>query len=215
MPLPRIALLLVASVLLLGGCAQPEPLPEGLTSAEVDSYQHEQSELWWNSMFPGEPMPVVEARGYVDPASESSEITDCILAAGLPGLQEHNGSIVQGDMNSTETRASNRLQWECAAAYPYRSDDPEALGLYSDAQLAYLGTYFIDTLAPCLKLMGYRLDAVPTVKFIVDNGPYPQWVPYYVMKPTPETAGEWALVDYRCPPPRIGTFWRPGLDYQF
>lgn len=186
-----------------------------MSQDEALEYIDRQNAIWWNSMFPGEPVPVVEVRGYLDPLDTGSEVNDCIQAANLPGVTVgDDGGVVFGDMNSTDTRAFNRVQWECSAAYPYDVSDPESLGLYSDEQLTYLAHYFLNDLAPCLRLMGYRVEAQPSVRFIVDNGPYPQWVPYYVMKPQPTTNAEWERVDFRCPPPAIGEFYRPGLDYQ-
>jgi len=204
-------LAIVASTMLLAGCAAAPQLPAGPTQAEVKKTVYEQNLRWWLSIAPGEPMPVIEPVRYLDPDEDGHEITDCIVNAQLPGIMGDEDAFF-GNISPEAQHQFDRVQFACSMLYPWDMSDPEALGILSPAQLDYLRVYFVERLAPCLELMGYSTGFVPEPDQFAPDG-YMQWVPYYSMSPQPQTEREWLLIDSRCPPPPIGEYWRPGLDY--
>lgn len=207
----RAAVAAVASVLLLAGCAQPPALPTGLTDDEVTAIFAEQNAQWWMTIYPDEPLPVVERVEYINPF-ESTEIVECIIAAHVPGVVADGGGFAFQPTDPVVERLYALAQYTCSMKYPYDPAFAEQLGLYSDAQLEYLYAYFTERLEPCLKSIGARVYLHPTREEFLANAPYLSWNPYDAIE-QPNTAEEWQQLDYRCPPPPIGFFWRAGVHY--
>lgn len=210
MDLRPVALLLAASTLLVSGCARQQSLPEGPPPEEVKAILDEQHEQWWTSMFPNEPMPEVEPVEYIDVRTPSTLVTDCIVAAQLEGVRVSGGRISFEAMANAQEDRFNRVQFECSLRYPYDPSRPDLLGIFSIEQLEYLYADFTKRLVPCLTVQGYRINVVPPYRTFVRNAPYLTWEPYFAIVPQPVTAQQWQRVDYSCPPPKIGFFWRPG-----
>lgn len=185
----------LAATAVLAGCASPRALPPSATPAEVRAVIAEQNRQWWDSIAPGEPMPVIEPIEYADPKGIN------------PGLNECMSSI-----DTTVQGSWDRAMFTCSMLYPYDYAEPEAFGIYSRAQLEFLYDYFSRRLSPCLEFLGYEVPEGPSLEGFT-AGEFSGWTPYYAMRPTPLTAAEWRRIDLRCPVPPIGVFYRPGLDY--
>jgi len=194
----RRALAVGASVLLLAGCASPT-MPEPLTLAEVKQKMAEGQTEWWNSMFPGEPEPVVEPVEYTAGQAAVDKVMECMKEADLPDVQYSNGGFTVTSVEKAAQDAANRQYFICNAMYP---PDPEHAGYLSEDELRWIFYYNRERLVPCLQLLGY-----PIVNLTTDYaGGY--WVPYYEMGPLP-TEDEWDMIDLRCPPSPVGPNWRP------
>jgi len=209
----RAAAIALACVLAVSGCAARQPLPQGPTVDEVTAILDRQHEQWWNSMFPDEPMPEVEPIEFLNVLKPSTVVSDCILAAGLDGVRPTGQGISFGAMEAAEEARFNRVQFECSLRYPYDPARPDLLGIFSVDQLEYLYTDFTKRLVPCLTLQGYRVAVVPPYRTFVRDAPYLTWEPYFAIVPQPTTPQQWQRIDFVCPPPAIGFFWRPGIDY--
>lgn len=201
----------VASVLLLAGCAQTPVAPAGLTADEVTAILAEQNAVWWTSVYPEEPPPNVEVVEYVNPY-ESTEIIDCILAAHVPGVVADGGGFTFQPTDPVVERLYALAQYTCSMKYPYDPAFAEQMGLYSDEQLEYLYAYFTERLEPCLTANGERVYVHPTREEFLANAPYLSWSPYDAIEQR-ETPEEWAQLDFRCPPPSVAYLWRSGVNY--
>src|SRR5688500_9159312 len=106
---PRLApmLMIVASAILLSGCAQATELPAGPTEAEVKAIIDRQNRSWWQSIAPNEPYPEIEPIQYLLPGESDRALTDCFDA------------IPTGDQESWE-----RATFVCSMQYPYTISDP-------------------------------------------------------------------------------------------
>ena len=199
---------LAASVLLLAGCAPAPDLPAPITYAEAKKRAYERNVDWWQSMFPDEPMPEVEPIEFLDPGEPSTKVIDCIRDAGFENLTEDVdiGTAIGGRADDL-----NRVQFVCALQYPYDLSDPENLsdlGMLSDDQLAWIWEYNRSRLVPCLRMLGYRVDSRDG-EYVPGNEDL--WIPYFDMTPLPQTEGEWARLNLRCPPSPVGPVIQPGL----
>lgn len=196
---------LVASTVLMTGCAPAPELPRGLTDAEVQEIVDAQNAQWWAEMFPNEPQPAVEPIEYITPSNDGTQITDCILEAQLEGVRESQGGVNFSDPDPIVNDAFNRQQFICVLQYPFDISQPEDFGYFSEGQLEYLDNYNTQRLVPCLRLLGY---GVLDDSGASGDGYY--WSPYYSMRPQPTTASEWKRIDRSCLPPPIGALYRPG-----
>lgn len=190
-----------ASVLLLAACAPEAALPAPLTQAEAQKIMDEQNRQWWSSMFPDEPMPVVEPIEYLDIDDPGTRPMDCLQEAGVTDADFGPS----GDAASMA--AANRAQFVCSMEYPYDLSDPARLGMLSEAQLEWIWNYNQQRLVPCLQLLGYRV--FNKVGEFPAGGRNTYWNPYEGMFPAPESNEEYARMDFRCPPAPIGENYRP------
>ena len=196
---------LAASLALLAGCAPAPQLPAPITPAEAKSRIAEQNQQWWDSMFPDEPMPVIEPVAYVSVDDPGTATIDCLRDAHIDGLvfgTDASWSISNGSASTMEQ--VSRAQFICAMKYPYDLSDPAALGMLSDDELAWIWNYNQSRLVPCLQLLGYTV--------INRTGDYAEgsyWIPYYEMAPIPRSNEEWERIDLRCPPSPVGPLFRP------
>jgi len=191
---------LAASLAVLAGCAPAPELPAPITQQEAQRRMDAQQADWWESMFPGEPMPEIEPVEYIDPLEGSTLVIDCIRDAELPGVTVYDNGWSYG---SSGDDAADRLVkltlFTCSQEYPYDVSDPAALGMLSDAESAWIGAFDGARLVPCLRLLGYDIPVQAESRF----GSL-----YDAMSPQPTTAAEWAYIDFRCPPSPIGPLWR-------
>jgi hypothetical protein len=194
-----------ASLLLLSGCTPAPELPEPITLAEAKARVDEQNRQWWDSMFPDEPMPVVEPVEYLDVNDPGTKAIDCMRDSDIAGLvfgADASWSIVDGDAGTMEE--VSRAQFVCALKYPYDLSDPAAMGMLSKAELAWIWTYNQKRLVPCLQSLGYTV--INRTSDYTENS---YWIPYYEMAPIPRSNEEWARIDLRCPPSPVGPLFRP------
>jgi hypothetical protein len=198
------ALGVLACAVVLAGCAQAPDMPAPISQAEAQRRVDENSRSWWESMFPDQPMPVIEPVEYVDPGDADSRLSDCMNQAQSDG-DGGAGGYVSGDL--TADQAINLAAFVCTQRYPTDLSDPARLGMMSDEQLAWIWRYNQSRLVPCLRLLGFAVTQHPGEYGGSNQG---WWIPYYEMTPIPRTDEDWARIDSRCPPSPIG----PPLNYR-
>lgn len=206
-----LATALVGTLVALTGCAAPPPaMPPPLSDDQVRAILVEQQADWWLSMFPAEPVPVIEPIAEIAEGDQAAVISRCVLALGLEGVvaDESSGWFLMGP--GADSREVNRAQYTCTAQYPVEITDPTAWGLLSEAQLSWLYDFYDARLIPCLRLSGFLVGALPPRGDFVDSISG-HWSPYYAMSPQPDSPSEWARIDARCPPPPFGNDYRPGI----
>jgi len=198
---------LAASVLLLVGCAPAFEAPPPITYAEAKKLVHEQNLEWWTSMFPDEPMPLVEPVEFLDPGSSTGEeVTECLRVAELEGISiASDGSWSSTGSSTEQVQAMNRAQFVCSMRYPYDMRDPEEMGYLSDEQTAWIWSYNRERLVPCLQLMGYSVTN-RTSDYVPGSNEY--WSPYFEIWQQLKKS-DWDLMDARCPQSPVGPDWRP------
>jgi hypothetical protein len=217
MALRIVALAAVASSLLLAGCSAPPALPPGLTPAGVKALVDQQNANWWNSMFPGEPAPVIEPLSYDTYEVQGPRVEECVRAAGIPGVTVSGSGGYSFDPNDRETMdAFNRQLYICMMTYPRALDldPPEEMGYYSPEQLAYIYDYVAARTAPCLNMLGYTMPEPPDretfVRTFYTSG---SSLPYYQLNPPLTDDVMWERVLRECPPPPIGEWYLPTSSY--
>ena len=197
---------LAASALLLAGCAPAVDLPPPITQAEAKKVMADQQLSWWESMFPGEPMPVVDPIEFVDPNTYGTQSNDCLKAANLEGISfSPDGGWTTTTGSREQLDLINRALFICSAEYPYDTSDPADMGLLSDEQIGWIWSYNKTRLVPCLQQLGY---AVTNRSGDYVEGTGGLWIPYYDMTPAP-TQEEWPLIELHCPRSPVGPDYRP------
>lgn len=183
--------------LALSGCGAQ--LPAGLTASEVRHYQQEEARLWWDGMFPDDPMPTVAVVEYATPETRDDLTSACVDAAlGFPTLTDYS------------TKAFSIAYWTCYAEFPL---DPEGRHLrLSPEQLSYSYSYFNERTVPCLRGLGYPVPAFESKALLLspsqgDVG-YPVWTPYWTVLADPTITPEvMHQVLEACPPPPFDYPW--------
>lgn len=202
----RALAVVVAGILLLSGCSLYAPLPEPLSAEEVSELLREERANYWQAISGGSPYPEVEIVAVLPLEDVWPHVVECVDQMELEGIVA-SGQNIQlgpgGDQSELE-----RAMFACNEAYPPVTDDPAVFGYYSREELEYLWSYYSSYLVPCLRMHGYALEDVPARDgFIV--GPYMNWNPYAVMRPSTGRDFSWKQVDADCAPPPIGQAWRP------
>lgn len=204
---PSAVLAVVASGLLLAGCAAAPELPRPMTYGEAKKQVAEQNLQWWQSIFPGEPMPEIEPIEFREPGVADTLVQDCLKAANIPGLRfDDSGGWSYTSNGGGGGTEFDRAQFVCNLQYPYDVSDPSKLGMLTQEEKAWIWEYNRGRLVPCLQLLGY---SVPQRSG--DYSPNDYWNPYFEMMPLPSDAGEWARIDLRCPHSPVGPSFRPAL----
>ncbi|MEO8095117.1 MAG: hypothetical protein ABI632_09300 [Pseudolysinimonas sp.] len=203
----------VASALLLAGCAPQPAIPVGLSVAETQAIIDRTNAVMWAGMFPDEPMPIVDPIKTASPKARSALWQGCILDANLPGVfVTYEGSVSFTATDNTDMDAFHRQSFICELEYPPDPSNPEELGYLSDGQLRYLYGYYTTRLVPCLRSIGFTLRVHPSLgTYLQGGGTY--WLPYYDMVPVPTSEAEWDSIDLRCPPPPFFADARPGKGF--
>lgn len=187
---------LAASVALVAGCATPRPLPPGPDEAEVREILDRQNSDWWDLMFPGQPQPSIEVIEVIPEDEWTPAMVGCMTAAGIEGVSATEDGLLFEPPPGTQ-RAMNRAYFECFLQYPVEVVDGAAM--IGEAQVSWLYDYFDRRLAPCLRLLGYRVEpSPPREQFLVDFYNYNAWTPYAAIA---QADTDWDLLDARCPPP--------------
>lgn len=203
---PSAVLALVASGLLLAGCAAAPELPRPMTYGEAKKQVAEQHLQWWQSIFPDEPMPEIEPIEFREPGVADTLIQDCLKAANIPELRFDDSGGWSYTPEGGGGSEFDRAQFICDLQYPYDVSDPSKLGMLTEEEKAWIWAYNRERLVPCLQLLGY---SVPQRS--ADYDPNDYWIPYFEMTPVPQAKEEWARIDLRCPPSPVGPSFRPGL----
>lgn len=200
-----------ASLLVLSGCAAEPQLPPGPTEAEVRAIIDEQNEMWWSSMFPDEPQPVVEPIAYLGEGDTGLLINDCV-ADSAAGLATSDDGVVIYPEDAEGMRAFDRAWFICTLKYPtdWSRVDAAERGFLSEPQIDWMYGYLTERTAPCLRALGFALPEPPERQAYLDgyHGGSTWWDPYYQAVPSIQE-DDWEWIDFRCPPPPIGPAHHP------
>jgi len=204
--MPRAAAL-AALVVLLAGCApDPVPLPPPLTTAEAEQFFAERDDRLWLLLGDRGPMPEVEPVELVSASTEGDPLQDCMdRAVGIAGWGI-GYSGVEGPDGTPLGAAVNRAVFVCLLQYPYDLSDPEAVGVFSDQQRAWVWDYQRRRLVPCLQRLGYDVDNRDWGYTTGDR-----WDPYDELRPRPATERDWDRIIAECPPAPLAVNTVPGL----
>ncbi|MDZ4046062.1 MAG: hypothetical protein U1E32_09830 [Rhodoglobus sp.] len=190
----------------LCACSLYQPLPEPLSSEEVQAIVDEERRLYWDHIAPGEPFPDVDIVQTVDADTGWTFAVACVEEQNIPGVTISGGGIATD--GGAVAQEVERAIFLCNSAYPVDYSSPSDLGYFSRAQLEYLWTYFASYLVPCLRAHGWDPGELPAQGSFV-NAPYITWSPYSELARQPVSAHEWRGMDLECAPPPIGDLWRP------
>lgn len=192
--------LLVA--LLLVGCAAPPP-PAGPTEAEIREQLANRQADYWETIAPGESMPVIEPVRYVaDYTEQWAEVRGCVADLELDGLEtdpaQDHWIITSEDPEFLRT--FDRAQWECTAKYPVDPASPDQAFALTQAQAAWLWAYYTSRLIPCFEAGGFTVSQIPTRdEYLAGQW----WSPYFALSQSPIDPRDFAMLDAACPPPPI------------
>lgn len=155
--------------------------------------------MWWESMFPDDPMPSVAVVKYATPETRDALAAACVdTMLGQPTLTDYS------------TKAFSIVYWTCYAEYPL---DPSGRHLrLSPAQLSYTYSYFNERTIPCLRRLGYDVQPFESKALLLSPAQaevgYPVWTPYWAVfaDPAVTTAARHEALA-ACPPPPFDYPW--------
>jgi hypothetical protein len=177
----------------------------------------QQNANWWNSMFPGEPRPVVEPISYDAYEVQAPRVAECMRAAAIPGVDVQSNGQYNFDPTDPEVMdAFNRQLYICSMTYPgeFDFDAPEEQGYFSPEQLEYIYDYVVERTMPCLRMLGYGIPEPPTRGEFVETFYTSGYsLPYYEVTPALVDVEVWERVLRECPPPPIGEWYFPSTSY--
>ena len=157
----------VASAVLVAGCAEQRSAPpSGLTAEELARYHdYTGRELWEYTGLPDSMRPVVEPK-FVEVEEWSERLEDCGDTAPIATAAGQQAAVI--------------TEYRCRMSYQLSG---EVLGLLNGAQLDYLYDYYQDTLVPCLRVRGVEIPEILTRDEAVDVGRFGAfpWNPYNAM----------------------------------
>ncbi len=197
------ALAIVAA--LLSGCMPAAPTgPPQLTPEDVTAVRQAEARAWWEGMFPGREMPLIEVVEEMPSEDRMARVTECLEDAAIPGVTIRGvGEWTFDELSPSEATELAALEhwWMCAMQYPVRLADTVMM---SERQLDWIYDFYVERYQPCLASFGFGLFGLPTKEdFLRDSIGYPVWYPYQEwISPIP-TAPEWELLAQRCPVPEI------------
>ena len=166
----------VATMLLLSGCATAIPMPEG---PDVDVSQSVLDATWdATGLADSVERPVVAA---AEPTEDwAGEITACLANDDIT-LTSISGDGVQftGDLSGEMGSIALQLAWyTCFAQSPPPPITYEGAVVMSDDELGYLWDYYHRWVTPCLRSQGYEVELVPKRDEFVASGGL-SWNPYW------------------------------------
>ncbi|MFM9876596.1 MAG: hypothetical protein ACKVOG_01930 [Rhodoglobus sp.] len=196
---PLEAVVFAASLVLLAGCATPEPEPLGLSAQERAEFTGDRNDERWQRLFGDRTdveRPTVKVIRYLQPEGLNRFWAGCVNDAGFDEVHEYGEGISFG-VAASEVDAAYLAFYICTARYAL---EPTAVGYLSQRQLGNLYDYYASRLIPCLALAGYP---------VVLDGTRQQFVALGLagVEPNPYTAiqvpsaAAWRALDLRCPPP--------------
>ncbi|MCU1439792.1 MAG: hypothetical protein JWP85_789 [Rhodoglobus sp.] len=192
-----VALMAVASSLLLAGCAAPASVPAGPSVAEIDSVVQQQLDSQWDSYpgLEGAMKPQVDRVAFTSAETWASMQVSCLNERGIDAREVSGGYTVEGLDDPVAARVA---MWVCLGEYPR---DPRDAGYLSDPQILYMYDFYVSRLGPCMKLLGYAVSDPPAREDYVDrlrSGNY--WSPYFAegWEPQRIDVEKWERVDFEC-----------------
>jgi hypothetical protein len=158
------AVIAVAAGMLLAGCASTPAAPAGITAAQKSAATEANLAERWSLIAGQNPaleapkVPIVRYTNYLD---EPSTIATCLRRAGYPKVVVTNANdVVDRALTPPENYSFDVAKYVCEAKYPR---DPLELGYLSDAQEAFLYSYWQDNTVPCLRAQGLRVNDLPPI----------------------------------------------------
>lgn len=163
----------------MSGCSGGAPTdPTSTPMSDEELFQRVVAEA--NSSFMGldeADLPEVQLVRWVTPSDWAQAQVDCMDEAGYSGGRVGQGGIEYPEVPEEQAKALEIAAYVCALEYPTdpRINDPMS---EETAQLQY--TYWVDTVAPCVRELGVAVEEPPT--FEVWYTAYAQkslfWDPY-------------------------------------
>ena len=154
----------IGAAALLAGCASAPVAPAGITAAQkAAATEANLAERWsliagQNPALAAPKVPIVRYTNYLD---EPSTIATCLRRAGYPKTVVTGANdVVDRALTPPETYSFDVAKYVCEAKYPR---DPLELGYLSDAQEAFLYSYWQDNTVPCLRAQGLKVADLPPI----------------------------------------------------
>ena len=187
----RRALLALAAVLLLAGCAPVSRVPPEPTGAELEALIAKELDFQWQyvGLTPDAPRPTVQRIRIVSMEEAQQVHRDCMREAGYEGNRINTSSTFGA---SSYERLAIHV---CSAQYPV---PPSAFGLFSEAQLDYLYDYYVDVTIPCMAASGVSVASIPSRQQFVAPATQLQqiWMPYLSVTTDQDLT---VLMNEKCP----------------
>lgn len=145
----------------LAGCAAVDPIPAGLSDAEVQTMlAHERDVQWAGLRVPdGTTRPSVAVERFTTLDTWSGTQVDCLRAAGLDAREVSGGFVVDGTAPDDATQLGVAIaEWECSGRYPR---DPRERGYLTADQELYRYDFAIERIVPCLRAAGASVAEPP------------------------------------------------------
>lgn len=165
----------VASVVLLTGCATQLPVPGEASAYQVLAAQQLQLRATWDLTGLGGKFEQPEYRVVArDPDVWEQAVAACMAGSGVTlrhARSDGDGYRAVLPRGDKLTNVTQRLWYRCFA-----QNQPEPL-IASDSQLEYLWNYYHRWVIPCVRLEGYALNRLPSKKQFLATKSF-QWSPY-------------------------------------
>ena len=153
-----------AAVILLTGCASPAAPPAGITPAQRSAATKANLAERWaliDGQNPALEAPKVAIVRYTNYLDAPTTIAACLRRAGYPKvIVTKSNDVVDPALIQPEAYSFDVAKYVCEAKYP---QDPLELGYLSDAQEAFLYTYWQDNTVPCLRAQGLTVHDLPPI----------------------------------------------------
>ncbi|WP_168625786.1 MULTISPECIES: hypothetical protein [unclassified Cryobacterium] len=189
----------LVAVLLLSGCdsTSEPPTPSGpkLSAAEEQLVQESLDGSWRMVvlLYADAVRPEVERVRLVEQSDQPTAIADCLAEQGYDVVVDSQGSI----SSTGGGEAFQVAYYTCEATYPLH---PDYLRPLSEAQLAHLYNYFLNTLKPCLEAEGYDVPPAPSLqRFLETYNEGGGWIVYGEVAGAKLPPGEWGRINALCP----------------
>lgn len=191
----------VAVLLMLPGCTQDPPIPEGdrfsesELSALVDT-DLSQMEANLTSRYPELVIPDVELVRYISPEEANDLTASCMSDEGFEAQRDSNGGTSYNGITAEQLGPFEVAQYVCASKYPI---DPKYRIPLNDKQLGYLYDYYTGDLTRCLGERDVTVSNPPSRGAFVANY-YDQggvWTPYEGVRAGNQE--DWARLNKECP----------------
>ena len=202
---PWFAVIGLTSIAMVGctSTATLVPTPDPPTQAVMDASNERQ----WDRLVRPEwslDAPVVEEVMPVDSNRRTIVLSNCMVDAGFDALTQVGDSVALAT-TEVDAKAAAVAYYTCSLKYP---ELDRVVGYLSVPRRTELYTHLTQKVLPCLRLLGYAVDAPPSRDIFVSHYYREEgWNPYSAIALEADSP-VWRLIDARCaPPPReLGLF---------
>jgi len=155
-----------AALLLLAACTTTStpPPPAGITAAQKAAATRSNLEQRWAIVTRENPAlvaPRVAIVRYTNYLDAPSTIAACLRRSGYPGtIVTSSNDVVDPTITAARQHPFDVAHYVCDARYP---EDPLELGYLSDAQEAFLYSYWQNDTVPCLRAQGLAVADLPPI----------------------------------------------------